>query len=573
LTDNIDGPQGDYSKAIGGLQLPSGLITPAKRSSRTLRRRNALVANSFVLRGKRVLDVGCAEGLQSLYLSASADEVWGVDHRASEIDIARATAKALGAQNVRFECGDVRDPELFKKIGVFDLVIAWGFLHRISDVFALFYSLEPIARAISLEWRTPIVPMLSGLSIAFHPPGRRALDPMNTGRKADGSDTTPVSDADKVEGNSSFWEPTPGAVKAMLRRLGYVHSKVIGYDEELVNEQAIVKKWHEHLTQVDRGERKLTDLPRARVHMLFEKEAGSIEVAEMRSAESRVPKWDRAMRRRLEAFAAKSGSRAVINKQQHFRDQEQFARSVINGYLSGTKVGSTPQDGIKLSDIDFPSLKIVKYSSLQVARLMATEKQLPRAVFRDKEFFYKIWRSGYDLHRSVIVGRKKKRLDIRDGEGVERLPGFKLNFFDAAICPAFEGGIYHGSELVGYRMRAGSVLDDFDASASAERAFVSAVIQNTVRSGFVFRDLKPLNIIKLTDGRLSLIDLDTPLASLFQLSREIEIKSGAMGPHVIGSYYDFLNDFLAAEAPNELILEARRTHTAALPRGVVLTEW
>jgi SAM-dependent methyltransferase len=140
LTDNIDGPQGDYSKAIGGLQLPSGLITPAKRSSRTLRRRNALVANSFVLRGKRVLDVGCAEGLQSLYLSASADEVWGVDHRASEIDIARATAKALGAQNVRFECGDVRDPELFKKIGVFDLVIAWGFLHRISDVFALFYS-------------------------------------------------------------------------------------------------------------------------------------------------------------------------------------------------------------------------------------------------------------------------------------------------------------------------------------------------------------------------------------------------------------------------------------------------
>jgi SAM-dependent methyltransferase len=284
---------------IGGLRLSSGQITSGRRNSRSLRRRNAVIASSFELDGKRVLDVGCAEGLQSLYMSRSAREVYGVDHRMSEIETARATAGALDISNVRFESVDIRDPDWLRNAGQFDLAIAWGFLHRIGDIFALFYALEPIARAISLEWRTPVIPMMSSLSMAFHPPSRRPLDPMNTGRKADADDAGEITDADKVEGDSAFWEPTPGAVKAILRRLGYEHQKVLGYDENLVSENTILRRWHDHLNKVNSGARKLDDIPRARVHMLFEKEAGSIQLAERNVAEARIPEWDQALHKSL----------------------------------------------------------------------------------------------------------------------------------------------------------------------------------------------------------------------------------------------------------------------------------
>jgi SAM-dependent methyltransferase len=282
---------------IGGIRLPDGTITEGRRSGRSLRRRNAFVACSFDLANKRVLDVGCADGLHSMYMAHSAKEVWGIDHRASEIERGKATARALGINNISLRFGDVRDPALFRGVERFDLVIAWGFLHRIGDIFALLYSLAPIADAISLEWRTPIVPLLSSLSIAYHPPGSGPLDPMNV-RGATNPD--PANDADKIEGNTAFWEPTPGAVKVMTRRLGFGHARLIGYGERLESERkTVARHWTRHLQRANEGEERLDRLPRERVHMLFEKTQGQITIKDFSTVEERLPLWDVALHKAL----------------------------------------------------------------------------------------------------------------------------------------------------------------------------------------------------------------------------------------------------------------------------------
>ncbi|HEY0292148.1 MAG TPA: methyltransferase domain-containing protein, partial [Hansschlegelia sp.] len=140
---------------IGGIRLPSGEITTGRRANGTLRRRNAVVASSFDLKGKRVLDVGCSHGLYSLSMARVADEVVGIDHRISKIELGRNTAEKLGIKNVTFDYGDVRDPNLLKKHGKFDLIIAWGFLHRVSDLFSLLYGLEPLSGTIFLNGAPP----------------------------------------------------------------------------------------------------------------------------------------------------------------------------------------------------------------------------------------------------------------------------------------------------------------------------------------------------------------------------------------------------------------------------------
>jgi SAM-dependent methyltransferase len=296
-------PPAAKAPLIGGLKLPSGEVTKSKRSSRSLRRRNAVIACSFDLAGKRVLDVGCADGLHSLYMANTAREVWGIDHRDSEIQKGKATARALGITNVRFETGDIRDPDLFKDYGKFDLAIAWGFLHRIGDIFSLLYTLEPLADALSLEWRTPVFPMMSSLSLAYHPPGRRALDPMNVNSVADALGAGKrIADGEKIEGDTAFWEPTPGAIKAIAGRLGYTSQTLIGYGENLMSEaEAIARGWNSHMEKVAAGKASIERLPRQRVHMLFERKPGSITLKNLKHGAQRIPEWDHAMMESLDA--------------------------------------------------------------------------------------------------------------------------------------------------------------------------------------------------------------------------------------------------------------------------------
>ena len=58
-----------------------------------------------LVRGKRVIDVGCGDGRMALGCAAYASEVVGVDPDPEAIRLARAKARQLGAANVRFKVG------------------------------------------------------------------------------------------------------------------------------------------------------------------------------------------------------------------------------------------------------------------------------------------------------------------------------------------------------------------------------------------------------------------------------------------------------------------------------------
>jgi ubiquinone/menaquinone biosynthesis C-methylase UbiE len=74
-----------------------------------------------LIRGKRVIDVGCGDGRMALGCAPYASEVVGVDPDPDAIRLARAKARKAGAANVRFKVGVAQ--ELPFADGHFDVVI------------------------------------------------------------------------------------------------------------------------------------------------------------------------------------------------------------------------------------------------------------------------------------------------------------------------------------------------------------------------------------------------------------------------------------------------------------------
>ncbi len=62
-----------------------------------------------LVRGKRVLDVGCGDGRLALGVAAIARSVDGLDPDPESVAAARSAARAAGVRNVRFEVGAAQD--------------------------------------------------------------------------------------------------------------------------------------------------------------------------------------------------------------------------------------------------------------------------------------------------------------------------------------------------------------------------------------------------------------------------------------------------------------------------------
>lgn len=262
------------------------------------------MAHAMDLSGKRVLDLGCAEGLHTLYMAASAEHVTGIDHRGSVVDVAEATRTALGVENVDFLAADVRDERVWRSLPEFDLVVAWGLLHRVESIFSLLAHIATLGRALSLEWRTPLAPFMARLSLAYHSPAGDRLDPMNAvnrNRDAGGEDAAEENDdAGKVEGKTGFWEPTPGAVHAICRRLGYDRARLIGYGEDFDSQaRTIRREWARHVRRRVLRKRRSQQLPMSRVHMLFERGDARLDLSDPRSLDARLAPWDARLHQRL----------------------------------------------------------------------------------------------------------------------------------------------------------------------------------------------------------------------------------------------------------------------------------
>ena len=125
-----------------------------------------------------------------------------------------------------------------------------------------------------------------------------------------------------------------------------------------------------------------------------------------------------------------------------------------------------------------------------------------RVIYYDREndLYYKIFHKDY-------VRRTNFEMAIRK------------NFFDG-LAPALVQLIFDGDDIVGYVSKAGRVLSDneFDAHLIPNE-FTEKLINKIKDTDLFFYDLVPSNIIKLDDGQLSLIDLESvyEISDLFKI--------------------------------------------------------
>jgi 2-polyprenyl-3-methyl-5-hydroxy-6-metoxy-1,4-benzoquinol methylase len=97
------------------------------------------------LEGKRVVDIGCGDGIYSLELKRSgAAEVLGLDAARAAVESARRLA--AGTPNIHFEVADVcclEEPPVR-----WDLAVVRGFLHHLYDVESAIARICKVAREI-----------------------------------------------------------------------------------------------------------------------------------------------------------------------------------------------------------------------------------------------------------------------------------------------------------------------------------------------------------------------------------------------------------------------------------------
>jgi SAM-dependent methyltransferase len=109
-----------------------------------LRRVTQLALDVFggSVKGRRVLDLACLEGMYALELAGRGADVVAIEGREANIEKARFASRALEL-GVDFQLGDVRDLSRDRH-GEFDLVLALGILYHLDEP-DLFEVVEQIA--------------------------------------------------------------------------------------------------------------------------------------------------------------------------------------------------------------------------------------------------------------------------------------------------------------------------------------------------------------------------------------------------------------------------------------------
>lgn len=140
-----------------------------------------------VSRAHRVLSLGCGDGSIERLLAPCVGELVGLDVSPVAVEQARARAKQAGLANLSFHVSDPQGSRL-DAWGAFDAVVAFAFLHHLSDPMiretltagraalrkgGVFYSSDPSRRRL--------VGLLSGFVREtydrYHSPDERELDP------------------------------------------------------------------------------------------------------------------------------------------------------------------------------------------------------------------------------------------------------------------------------------------------------------------------------------------------------------------------------------------------------------
>jgi len=106
------------------------------------------------LNNKSILDVGCNEGFFSLMAEKlGAQYVKGIDADSLRIDKANFCKEELEVKNIEFEVANIYDKIFMDNLDKYDLVLCFGFLHRIPDLFKFLSIFSKFGDTILFEWK------------------------------------------------------------------------------------------------------------------------------------------------------------------------------------------------------------------------------------------------------------------------------------------------------------------------------------------------------------------------------------------------------------------------------------
>jgi 2-polyprenyl-3-methyl-5-hydroxy-6-metoxy-1,4-benzoquinol methylase len=81
-------------------------------------------------RGKRVLEIGCGIGTDTMNFARAGARVTAIDLSEESLDIARQRAAAYGLSNISFHCGNAEELSKFLAIEPYDLIYSFGVIHH-----------------------------------------------------------------------------------------------------------------------------------------------------------------------------------------------------------------------------------------------------------------------------------------------------------------------------------------------------------------------------------------------------------------------------------------------------------
>ena len=151
-------------------------------------------SKSHLTTGDNVLDYGCGTGTTACELASSVDHILGIDISGRMIELSKQKAASAGAENVRFEQGDIYDTT--HDDSSFDVILTFNMLHtvphpervvrRVHDLLqpdGLFISVTPCLRdkmSILVKLQIQLVRLLCRVGIVPVPIRRlRAVDLQN----------------------------------------------------------------------------------------------------------------------------------------------------------------------------------------------------------------------------------------------------------------------------------------------------------------------------------------------------------------------------------------------------------
>jgi ubiquinone/menaquinone biosynthesis C-methylase UbiE len=80
--------------------------------------------------GKRVLEIGCGIGTDTMNFARAGAEVTAVDFSDKSLEIARQRAGVYGLSNIRFYHGNAEDLSSFLPVEPYDLIYSFGVIHH-----------------------------------------------------------------------------------------------------------------------------------------------------------------------------------------------------------------------------------------------------------------------------------------------------------------------------------------------------------------------------------------------------------------------------------------------------------